>query len=191
MCNEVKILDEFPNDNSKKVFYNKKSYCKCCAYEVWRKPKDQTPESKHKKSIINKKYRKKPEVLKRRNERSMERYYNDLPFRLKITIRNTVNKYIKRKNQKKIDSYIDNLGCTMEQLIEHIESQFTKNPETGEMMTWENHSQFGWHLDHIKPLCSFNLEDLEQLKQSCHYTNLQPLWWKENLSKRGRTDYYE
>jgi len=185
MCSEVKSLDDFPNDSSKKVFYNKKSYCKKCAYEVWRKPRDQTLEAKRKKSIQDKKYRSKLEVIERLNERSMERYYNDVEYRLRMVIRNRINKHLKRTNQKKLDSYIDHLGCTTEQLIEHIESQFKPG------MTWENHSQFGWHLDHIKPLCSFNLEDSEQFKEACHYTNLQPLWWKENLSKNGRINYYD
>jgi hypothetical protein len=59
----------------------------------------------------------------------------------------------------------------------HLESKFQPG------MTWENHGRNGWHIDHIKPLCSFDLTDLMQLRQACHYTNLQPLWAKENLRK--------
>lgn len=191
MCNEVKLLNEFPFDLNKKTFYNQKSYCKRCAHEVWRKPRDQTPEAKLMKSISDKKYRKKPEVIERLKEQRNSRYYNDIQYRLKITIRNRINKHLKRKGQRKLESYIDALGCTAGELVEYIEARFTKNPETGETMTWENHGQFGWHLDHITPLCAFDLEDLEQFKQACHYTNLQPLWWKENLSKNGSTNYYD
>lgn len=42
----------------------------------------------------------------------------------------------------------------------------------------------GWHIDHIKPLCSFDLKDKVQFKEACHYSNLQPLWAKDNLNKR-------
>ena len=68
----------------------------------------------------------------------------------------------------------------MSQLISHIESQFKPG------MTWDNWSRTGWHLDHIKPLVTFDLTDPEQFRVACHYLNLQPLWAKENLSKGGR-----
>ena len=48
-------------------------------------------------------------------------------------------------------------------------------------MNWSNYGKFGWHIDHIIPLDSANTED--EMYKLCHYTNLQPLWWSENLSK--------
>ena len=40
-----------------------------------------------------------------------------------------------------------------------------------------------FHVDHIKPCSSFNLEDPEEQKKCFHYKNLQPLWAKDNLAK--------
>jgi hypothetical protein len=51
-------------------------------------------------------------------------------------------------------------------------------------MSWGNYGQ--WHIDHIIPLSSFNLLEEQQFKIACHYTNLQPLWAKENLSKGNK-----
>ncbi len=69
------------------------------------------------------------------------------------------------------------VGCSLEFLKTYIESLW----KTG--MSWENYGVNGWHIDHIKPCASFDLTDIEQRKICFHYTNLQPLWAHENLSK--------
>lgn len=69
------------------------------------------------------------------------------------------------------------LGCTVEEVRVHLEKQFKPG------MSWENHSFEGWHIDHIRPIASFDLTDPAQQKLAFHYTNLQPLWGKENLEK--------
>ena len=187
MCNEVKILDAFHTSNSPKVFYNKKSYCKTCAYEVWRKPYDQLPENKIKKSGWDKKYRSKPSSMKRVNEQRYERYHNDPAYKLKILLRGRLTKVMDRKKQSK--RFTRELGCTFDELVVHLESQFYPNPKTGEMMTWDNHTMDGWHVDHIKPLNEFDLYDDDQFKEAAHYTNLQPLWWWQNLEKNRGVTY--
>lgn len=51
-------------------------------------------------------------------------------------------------------------------------------------MIWENYGE--WHIDHIIPCSAFNLEDREQALRCFHYTNLQPLWAQDNLSKSNK-----
>lgn len=85
----------------------------------------------------------------------------------------------------KSGSAVRDLGCSIADFKIHLTSQFCSNLETGEMMTWDNHGLCGWHIDHIKPLSSFDLSDREQLLEAAHYTNQQPLWWKDNLRKGG------
>ena len=54
-------------------------------------------------------------------------------------------------------------------------------------MTWENHGAV-WHIDHIVPCCKFDLTNEHEQKRCFHYSNLQPLFAQENLSKQGRLD---
>jgi Prasinovirus endonuclease VII len=107
-----------------------------------------------------------------------ERLRTDIDARLSHSLRTRVNLAIKRGS--KGGSAVRDLGCSIEQLKIHLEKQFTSN------MTWDNWALDGWHIDHIIPLSSFDLTDPEQFKIACHYTNLQPLWWRENIVKGGK-----
>jgi hypothetical protein len=69
------------------------------------------------------------------------------------------------------------LGCTIGEFKEHIEKQFTDG------MTWENHGE--WHIDHIIPL-QYNNPTIEEVIERLHWTNTQPLWATENISKGNR-----
>ena len=77
-------------------------------------------------------------------------------------------------------SAVRDLGCAVEELKKHLESKFQPG------MTWKN--QGLWHIDHVRPLASFDLTERAQFLQACHYTNLQPLWAAENLKKAARRD---
>ena len=72
------------------------------------------------------------------------------------------------------------LGCTGLQLKAHIESLWAVG------MNWQNRRQ--WHIDHRRPCSAFDLDDPEQLRQCGHYTNLQPLWARDNLRKSASYD---
>lgn len=69
------------------------------------------------------------------------------------------------------------LGCSLPELRRHLEKKFQPG------MAWNNHGFRGWHIDHIRPLAKFNLRDPAQQQAAFHFTNLQPLWAKENLEK--------
>ena len=112
------------------------------------------------------------------NQYQRDRYHSDLQFKMATLLRRRLEKAINK--QQKTGSAVHDLGCTIPELIQHIEQQFTEG------MSWDNWSHTGWHLDHIKPLSLFDLTDPEQYKQAAHYTNLQPLWAHDNLSKGNR-----
>lgn len=84
------------------------------------------------------------------------------------------------KGKLKCDKTINLLGCNMSQLHSYLESKF----QTG--MNWNNYGANGWHIDHIIPCSSFNLLEPSEQKKCFHYTNLQPLWWRDNIVKRDK-----
>ena len=53
-------------------------------------------------------------------------------------------------------------------------------------MTWSNHGKFGWHIDHKIALTRFDLTNREQLLQAVHFSNLQPLWARDNILKSNK-----
>lgn len=75
-------------------------------------------------------------------------------------------------------SVIELTGCSILDLKKYSESKFLDG------MNWNNYGE--WHIDHILPCASFNLKDPKQQKACFHYTNLQPLWARDNISKGKR-----
>lgn len=103
---------------------------------------------------------------------------NDPAYKLRINLRIRLATAV--RDGAKAGSAVRDLGCSIEQLKAYLEAKFT----TG--MSWENWGRKGWHIDHIKPLAAFDLTDEAQAKAACHYKNLQPLWWRDNVAKGAR-----
>ena len=104
-------------------------------------------------------------------------YNNDEIFKLKTIIRNRIKKFLTLKNIDKKNKTFDIVGCSPEHLKEYLECKFTEG------MYWEKMGQY-IHIDHIIPLSSAKTE--EEVYKLCHYTNLQPLWAKDNLRKHNK-----
>ena len=119
-------------------------------------------ETKNKEKLKN---QKKEYIKKRKSE--------DIIFHLKLVCRSRLNSFLKTKNITKKNRTFEIIGCTPQELKEHLEKQFVDG------MGWENRCE--WHIDHIIPLSSAKTE--EELYMLCHYTNLQPLWAIDNLKK--------
>lgn len=122
--------------------------------------------------------------LRRRSyfkEYDKKRRARDIEYKLQRTLRQRTRTALKRFNvDKTFQKPLVFLGCSVAELRQHIEKQFEP------WMTWENHGQYGWHIDHIKPLAAFELSDPKQFAAASHYTNLQPMHWKKNLSKHAK-----
>ena len=116
--------------------------------------------------------------VKERNHSKFKRD-TDPQFKIALYLRKRIKQafYKKRINKVHKSGAIENLtGCSIVDLVKHIESKFTAK------MTWGNYGSY-WHLDHIIPISSFDLADPKQSKQANHWTNLQPLEAAANISK--------
>lgn len=126
-------------------------------------------------------------IYSRKYRAEIEREYNtDINIRIAKNLRSRVSRAV--KNDLRGGSAVSDLGCSIKELKKYLEAQFHPNPETGEVMSWDNYGRDGWHIDHIKPLAAFTLTDKDEFKEAAHYTNLQPMWASENISKGAKYD---
>lgn len=191
-CKKVLPKSSFYKSNqSKDGLY---CYCKECVKKYYNSEKGRISYEKYwkseKKKLTDKKYYKSEkgqEVFKKAHDKYVnsgncarhhqEKYQNNIDFKIKRLLRSRLN--LALKNNQKSGHTLELLGCTIEHLKQHLESQF----EPG--MTWENYGT-EWHIDHIIPCTYFDLTDPEQQRICFNCRNLQPMWGSENIKKSNK-----
>lgn len=196
-CQEIKNLDEFTNDKTKKS--GKRSHCKFCQ-KKYRKQSDKTPIDYQKKYyeknrlvLLEKqklyKLKNKEEIKKYQNNYRKERLLNDLDFKLNQTIRSQVSRIFGVNGFVKNSKTFDILGYNVEDFKNHLENLFSGD------MSWSNHGQI-WEIDHIIPVIWFiknkdNFQDNNDLcKNANALSNLRPLLKPLNRIKGSNHDIY-
>jgi|688.fasta_scaffold434599_1 hypothetical protein len=196
-CKETKFVLDFYKDKTRKDGY--RSRCKiCCNIEssdyqklnphiTIKKSKKFRENNPNKIKEIHKKWRdsnvpserERSNNWKKNNKNKVnnykkERRKTDSLYKIKENLRNRIRSFLKLNGIQKLNRTFDIVGCSPEFLKEYLEKKFTDG------MSWDligNHI----HIDHIIPLSS--AKNSEEVYKLCHYTNLQPLWSKDNLSK--------
>ncbi len=198
-CGIDKLLKEYYKEN-KKSKDGLRCYCKSCCSKNNKKSYFRNKENvskygkkyreenkEHISNIKAKRYievikpnydNKKDEINTGRNKRYKNRMKEDINFKIKKVCVGRIQLVIKRQYGLRAFKSIELLGCTIKECKSYLENQFTKG------MTWSNQGK--WHIDHITPCASFDLTDPKQQKSCFHYTNLQPLWAKDNYSKGSK-----
>jgi hypothetical protein len=163
-CSIEKEIDLFPSRIDSKDGY--RNQCNDCftsnQYKTKKIYRQKNKESIREKDLI---YRK-------------ERMIKDPLYRAKIDARNIIRKALSDSGYSKKSRTEEIIGCSFEQFKTHIESLFVEN------MSWESRDE--WHIDHIIPL-SFAKNERELLLIN-HYTNLRPIWAKENQLKSDKIE---
>ena len=191
-CKEEKELTEFYKNCTAKDGF--RPHCKACVSAHAKKYKEKNPE---KVRASHRKYRKNNRekcraavMLCHRNNR--EKYLaskrkwkkkkrKTCPmFRMIHCLRNRIRDVLRGRN--KSASTMALLGCTIEKLKKYIQNQFVDG------MTWDNIGTT-WHMDHMLPVSLFDLSDPEQQRRCFHYSNLQPLFASDNISKGNKNIY--
>ena len=165
--------------------------------EVSMKKYESKPETKKRKSENHKKwseqnkehlskylkeYREKnvDKIRKTKRDYERNRKANDPLYKLISNFRTAIYQVLKENRVDKNQSYFDVLQYTPEQLIVHLEKQFT------ERITWENYGE--WHVDHKLPISSFNIQEMgdSEFMKCWSLENLQPMWGEENIRKSNK-----
>lgn len=188
-CNIEKELSGFHKNNERKSGYV--SRCKDCRnalIKIYRDKNKEKMKSNNESYRIRRKlcentsrvFLSKEEKRSRRNKYSREyikkRCESDELFKIKLKIRKNLNFHFLKNGFAKKSKTFEILGIGCEEFKLYIESMFLEG------MTWENHGE--WHLDHKIPISWAKSE--EELYILNHYTNFQPLWADDNLSKGNR-----
>jgi len=123
------------------------------------------------------KYRRDNREMYARNKRL--RWKEDVGFRVVQLLRNRVYLVLKR-NTKSVPT-MELVGCTIDFLKKHLQSTAILNGYKN--FDINNYSGKEYHIDHIIPCASFNMEDIGQQRLCFNWSNLQILDRIQNCRK--------
>jgi len=163
-----KVADKKWRDNNKEYMSNKSKTW----YEQNKEHRKQYLKEYREKNIDN--------IRKTKRDYERNRKASDPLYKLICNFRTAIYTVLKENNITKFGHYFDILGYTPEELINHLEKQFTEG------MTWDNYGEF--HVDHKLPISSFNIKEIgdEEFMKCWSLDNLQPMWGEENIRKSNK-----
>lgn len=185
-CNQEKELTEFYRRKKYPFYINSK--CKLCSKIEYSSEKHKIylqkwrNKNREKLRAACKKSKNKNKDKIREYERN--RWKNDPCFRLTHNLRKRLRTALKINLGMRIGSAIRDLGCSIEDLKKHLETQFKPG------MTWENYGnkKGQWSIDHIIPLSKVDLTNREEFLKVNNYKNLRPMWHIENAKKSNKIE---
>lgn len=117
----------------------------------------------------------KDQILIYQKQYRKKRKARDPLYALTIRIRDLIGHSLRKNRYTKKSRTYEILGCSYEEFMVHIESQFVEG------MSWDNRDK--WHIDHRVPVSWGQTE--EEVIALNHYTNLKPMWALDNIQKNN------
>jgi hypothetical protein len=169
------------------------STCKACACEKRRanyvvaapvqreKVRAWAAANRERKAATNKAWRERNKERCLANGRRSDRKRRETPAgKLAHRVSVNVRQCLLRQGRTKGGRTFEALGYTPAELMAHLERQFLPR------MGWHNMGE--WHIDHIVPLSSFELDSTESgaFQRAWALPNLRPMWGVENMRKHAK-----
>lgn len=168
-----KISDQkYINNNKEKIKEN---------FEKW----IEINKEKHRKTTMKYKEKNREKILKYSNEWNKnnsdkihnwnkEQYQNSSEYRIKSILYVRLNQALKAQDSPKFHHTLDLIGCTPEFLVNYLEEKMSDDMKLNRDLV---------DIDHIIPINTFDLNNVEEQKKCFHYTNLRPIFRKDNQSR--------
>lgn len=172
-CRKVSYLEnQQKNIEKSKKYYDENKEDIAVKNRIYKETNAEYYRSYFKQYYIDNKEQLKENIMANHYKRMEE----DIGYRVLTRCRTRLYQAV--KGHVKSKRTIELIGCPVESLLEHLERQFTRG------MSWDNYGE--WHIDHIKPCASYDFSKEEHQRECFHYSNLQPLWAKDNHRKAAR-----
>jgi 5-methylcytosine-specific restriction endonuclease McrA len=179
VCDIEKGLNEFYFRKDKNSYRSECKECNKKKVKLWNQnnlEKSKKRSERYRKNNLERAKESCVQWRKNNTDYKSNRKKIDPTYKMTENIRKRMYSYFRLNGISKKNRTFDIVGLEPKDLKVYLEKKFEKN------MNWENYGE--WHIDHIIPLSSAKSE--EQLYDLCYYTNLQPLWKRDNLIKGNK-----
>lgn len=146
--------------------------------KILEKCKEYRDANKEKIKEFKHEYYQREDIKKKKNEKYKARKDSDPGYKLMCNVKSRIHNMLQQNKTNKCDELI---GCTKDQL------KFWLNYQLKDDMTWDNYGEY-WHIDHVIPICFFDLNINNEHFIVFNWSNLRPLPATENLIKNGNID---
>jgi len=125
--------------------------------------------------IYDNKHRKEINAKQRKHYKAM--YKSNIQYTLKKICCARIRVALRAQHAERLAPYPVLIGCSWKELQKYISTKFRTN------MTWKTWGKKVWNIDHIRPVSSYDLHNVDQQKKAFCFENMQPLFISEHIKK--------